>query len=188
MNEESWKESGRVYKQRSGEQRGGAYNIERRLWPARTFHKEGCVSHFNGGTGPYWWGVQKCLCWQYNPPQVRERGVVCPSRRHVSHLGRKLLASAHTQIPILDPWCHCRYVPMFGEVQYRQERAYTSIPLEEQLEAVSKAVRQGKVRRFGVSNETPWGLMQFLHLCMALWCPPLSSIGSFVVPSSFLHC
>eukprot|EP00884_Botryococcus_braunii_P015017 jgi/Botrbrau1/23516/Bobra.106_1s0066.2 len=57
-----------------------------------------------------------------------------------------------------------RYVPMFGEVQYRQERAYSSVPLEEQLEAVSQAVRQGKVRCFGVSNETPWGVMQFLHL------------------------
>lgn len=61
----------------------------------------------------------------------------------------------------------CRYVPMFGEAQYRQERAYASAPLEEQLEAIARLVAQGKVRHFGVSNETPWGVMEFLHLCTA---------------------
>lgn len=35
-------------------------------------------------------------------------------------------------------------------------------PLEEQLEALSRAVDAGKVRHVGVSNETPWGLMKAL--------------------------
>lgn len=68
-------------------------------------------------------------------------------------------------VPVRMSWWQYRYVPMFGEAQYRQERAYASAPLEEQLEAVSRLVSQGKVRHFGVSNETPWGVMQFLHLC-----------------------
>jgi aryl-alcohol dehydrogenase-like predicted oxidoreductase len=35
-------------------------------------------------------------------------------------------------------------------------------PLEEQLEALSRAVEAGKVAHVGVSNETPWGLMKAL--------------------------
>lgn len=53
-----------------------------------------------------------------------------------------------------------RYVPMFGDVDYDPSCAYTSVPLEEQLEALGRAVEAGKVRCVGVSNETPWGLMQ----------------------------
>lgn len=35
-------------------------------------------------------------------------------------------------------------------------------PLEEQLEALSRAVEAGKVLHVGLSNETPWGLMKAL--------------------------
>lgn len=35
-------------------------------------------------------------------------------------------------------------------------------PLEEQLEALSRAVVAGKVLHVGLSNETPWGLMKAL--------------------------
>ena len=53
---------------------------------------------------------------------------------------------------------------MFGETSYRPSQAYTAVPLEEQLAAVSKAVAAGKVRAVGLSNETPWGLMHCCHL------------------------
>mmetsp|Transcript_42154 Transcript_42154/g.109299 ORF Transcript_42154/g.109299 Transcript_42154/m.109299 type:complete len:265 (+) Transcript_42154:757-1551(+) len=57
-----------------------------------------------------------------------------------------------------------RYVPMFGDVDYEPAMAYDAVvPFEEQLEAVGQAVAAGKVRHFGLSNETPWGLMKFLH-------------------------
>ena len=62
--------------------------------------------------------------------------------------------------------CHmmCRYVPMFGEVDFRPENAYSSVPVEEQMQALSKAVTAGKVRHIGLSNETAWGVTQFSHL------------------------
>ncbi|MGB1206853.1 MAG: NADP(H)-dependent aldo-keto reductase [Chitinophagales bacterium] len=34
----------------------------------------------------------------------------------------------------------------------------------EVLEAMNDLVKEGKVRHFGISNETPWGLMRFLNL------------------------
>ena len=52
---------------------------------------------------------------------------------------------------------------MFGERLYDPSRAYTSTPIPEQLEALQRAVEQGKVRSIGLSNESPWGLMQFVR-------------------------
>ncbi|KAI5004814.1 hypothetical protein ZWY2020_032057 [Hordeum vulgare] len=57
-----------------------------------------------------------------------------------------------------------RYVPMFGETDYDPSRQYSSIPMEEQLEALGKSIEAGKIRYIGLSNETPYGLMKFLQL------------------------
>lgn len=56
-----------------------------------------------------------------------------------------------------------RYVPMFGDVEYDCSAAYPGIPFEEQLEVVATAITAGKVRHFGLSNETPYGVMKFCH-------------------------
>jgi aryl-alcohol dehydrogenase-like predicted oxidoreductase len=38
------------------------------------------------------------------------------------------------------------------------------VPIEETLSALSELVKAGKVRHIGVSNETPWGLMEYVRL------------------------
>ena len=55
---------------------------------------------------------------------------------------------------------------MFGEVDYKPANAYSSVPFEEQMGALSKAVTAGKIRQIGVSNETPWGLTKLCQLGM----------------------
>jgi aryl-alcohol dehydrogenase-like predicted oxidoreductase len=55
----------------------------------------------------------------------------------------------------------CRYVPMFGEAEYDPSRAISYTPFEDQLEALMTAQHLGKIRRWGVSNETPWGLAKW---------------------------
>ena len=57
-----------------------------------------------------------------------------------------------------------RYVPMFGNLDYDPSCSYQSVPLEDQLEALSDAVRDGKICQIGLSNETAWGLMKSLSL------------------------
>ena len=42
-----------------------------------------------------------------------------------------------------------------------QERAFTDFV--ETLEALSELIDEGKIRHIGLSNEWPWGLMQFLN-------------------------
>lgn len=36
-------------------------------------------------------------------------------------------------------------------------------PIEEQLDALSDLMREGKIRQIGLSNESSWGVMTFLH-------------------------
>ncbi|XP_061362571.1 uncharacterized protein LOC133306289 [Gastrolobium bilobum] len=57
-----------------------------------------------------------------------------------------------------------RYVPMFGETEYDPVRQYPSISIDEQLEALSRAVKSGKIRYIGLSNETPYGVMKFIQV------------------------
>ncbi|KAF2298610.1 hypothetical protein GH714_024315 [Hevea brasiliensis] len=61
-----------------------------------------------------------------------------------------------------------RYVPMFGETEYHPTQQFCSISIEEQLDALGRAVDAGKVRYIGLSNETPYGIMKFLQLAERL--------------------
>ncbi|KAL0294510.1 UNVERIFIED_CONTAM: protein tas [Sesamum angustifolium] len=61
-----------------------------------------------------------------------------------------------------------RYVPMFGETEYDPTRTFSSVSFEEQLTALEKAITAGKIRYIGLSNETPYGLMKFLHVAEGL--------------------
>ena len=68
-----------------------------------------------------------------------------------------------------------RNQPMFGQWQFdpAKERECTSI--RSQLEVLAELVRAGKVRTIGVSNEHPWGIMQFCRLAEELGLPFIAS-------------
>ncbi|KAK1386073.1 putative voltage-gated potassium channel subunit beta [Heracleum sosnowskyi] len=57
-----------------------------------------------------------------------------------------------------------RYVPMFGETEYDPTRQFESVGIEEQLDALGRAIDAGKIRYVGLSNETPYGFMKFLQV------------------------
>ena len=88
---------------------------------------------------------------------------------HISPLVRSMSASYPLINPCVlssppnHPTTASRYVPMFGDTEYDSQCDYGAVvPLEEQLEALGRAQREGKVRHVGLSNETPWGLMRCL--------------------------
>ena len=68
----------------------------------------------------------------------------------------------------VDVWS--RYVPMFGETEFHPDRCYAAAPLDEQLEALAGAQHAGQIRHYGLSNETPWGLMEACRLGMLPCC------------------
>lgn len=57
-----------------------------------------------------------------------------------------------------------RNTPIFGQYLFDPNKERDFVPLRETLEALAELVKAGKVRHIGLSNETPWGLMQFLRL------------------------
>lgn len=56
-----------------------------------------------------------------------------------------------------------RNTPLFGQNQFDPDKECDFVPLEETLAALAELVKEGRVRHVGLSNETPWGVMQFLH-------------------------
>ena len=51
-----------------------------------------------------------------------------------------------------------------------------SIPIEETLEVLEEIVKTGKVRHIGLSNETPWGLSEFLNFSEHKFYPRVQSV------------
>lgn len=69
-----------------------------------------------------------------------------------------------------------RNVPMFGQYRFDPDNERSTIPIEKQLEILGKLVDEGKVRYIGISNETPWGVMEFLRLARQHDLPEIISV------------
>lgn len=69
-----------------------------------------------------------------------------------------------------------RYAPLFGEFSYDPNKWRPSVPFVEQLEAFQKVIKEGKVRYIGVSNETSYGVMEFVHAAKVQGLPKIVSI------------
>ncbi len=69
-----------------------------------------------------------------------------------------------------------RNTNFFGKLAYEHDPAESFTPIEETLEALSELVAEGKVRHIGLSNETPWGTMEYLRLARENSWPRVASI------------
>lgn len=68
-----------------------------------------------------------------------------------------------------------RKTNFFGELGYTAN-AETFTDFTETLQALEKQVQAGKIRYVGLSNETPWGVMQFLKVSEQLKLPRIVSV------------
>jgi len=69
-----------------------------------------------------------------------------------------------------------RNQPMFGQWQYDPDSERAATPIRETLEALAERVKAGKIRYVGVSNEHPWGVMEFLRLAREHGLPRVVSL------------
>jgi aryl-alcohol dehydrogenase-like predicted oxidoreductase len=69
-----------------------------------------------------------------------------------------------------------RNTPMFGQYAFDPTKERDSVPIRETLEALAELVQAGKIRHIGLSNETPWGVMEFLHLAKEHGLPRIVSV------------
>ena len=69
-----------------------------------------------------------------------------------------------------------RHVPAFGALYYTPEAERSSTGLHAQLDALAGLVKAGKVRAIGLSNETPYGVHEFVRLAEQHGLPRIASV------------
>lgn len=99
-------------------------------------------------------GPARGMRWIRGGPQI--------NRQHIAQAIEGSLARLQTDyVDLYQIHWPERYVPMFGERYYRSDRQRSAEAIDEQLRALAELVQAGKVRRIGLSNETPWGVLAF---------------------------
>ena len=69
-----------------------------------------------------------------------------------------------------------RHVPAFGNMYYDPSKETSATPIHEQLETLAGLVKAGKVRYIGLSNETPYGVHEFVRLAEQHGLPRIASV------------
>jgi aryl-alcohol dehydrogenase-like predicted oxidoreductase len=76
-----------------------------------------------------------------------------------------------------------RNVPMFGQYQFDPTQELDAdgkpkqwVSIHNQLEVLAELVQEGKVRAIGLSNEQPWGLMEFLRIASEYDLPRVATV------------
>ncbi|SFJ94444.1 NADP(H)-dependent aldo-keto reductase [Methylophaga sulfidovorans] len=73
----------------------------------------------------------------------------------------------------------------FGRLGYQQAADEQNLtPIIDTLQGLKKQILAGKIRHIGLSNETPWGIMQFITLAKAMDLPLVVSVQN---PYSLLN-
>ena len=69
-----------------------------------------------------------------------------------------------------------RHVPAFGNPYYDPAKEASQTAIHEQLQALAGLVKAGKVRQIGLSNETPYGVHEFVRLAEQHGLPRVASV------------
>ncbi|MDD2713274.1 MAG: aldo/keto reductase [Simplicispira sp.] len=69
-----------------------------------------------------------------------------------------------------------RHVPAFGIKYYDPAKETSATPIHEQLQALAGLVQAGKVRHIGLSNETPYGVHEFVRLAEQHGLPRVATV------------
>lgn len=122
-------------------------------------------------------GPRRGIDWiRGGPPSLDRENV-----RNALHDSLKRLQTDYVDIYQLH-WPE-RNVPMFGQYLFDptaeldedgNEKQWVSI--HNQLETLAELVKEGKIRAIGVSNEQPWGLMEFVRIASAYDLPRVATL------------
>jgi aryl-alcohol dehydrogenase-like predicted oxidoreductase len=69
-----------------------------------------------------------------------------------------------------------RNVPIFGANQFDPAKERDSVPIEETLAALGDLIKEGKIRHIGVSNESPWGVSEYIKQAEMRGLPRIATI------------
>ena len=69
-----------------------------------------------------------------------------------------------------------RHVPAFGNLYYDPAKETSATPIHEQLDTLAGLVKAGKVRAIGLSNESPYGVHEFVRLAEQHGLPRVATV------------
>ena len=69
-----------------------------------------------------------------------------------------------------------RNVPVFGATMFDPARERGSVPIEETLAALGQLIDAGKIGHIGVSNESPWGVSEYIKQSELKGLPRIASV------------
>ncbi|QDZ19125.1 aldo/keto reductase [Chloropicon primus] len=108
---------------------------------------------------------------------LRDNGIVRVTKADIQEGVDKILRRLGTDyVDLLQVHWPDRYVSLFGAKQYDEAEAWEAVPFEEQLEGMKAVIDAGKVRHVGVSNETSFGVMEFIRCSEQYGLPRMISI------------
>ena len=77
-----------------------------------------------------------------------------------------------------------RNVPMFGSTEFDPGKEKGGPPIREQVEGMNALIEAGKIRHYGLSNETAWGVCEFQRIAKELGAPgPVTLQNSYSLVS-----
>ncbi len=77
-----------------------------------------------------------------------------------------------------------RNVPMFGATEFEPDKEREGPPIQEQVEGMADLIKAGKIRHYGLSNETTWGVCEFQRIAKTLGVPgPVTIQNSYSLVS-----
>jgi aryl-alcohol dehydrogenase (NADP+) len=65
-----------------------------------------------------------------------------------------------------------RNVPMFGATEFDPSKERGGPSIREQVAGMAAMIKSGKIRYYGLSNETSWGVVEFCRAARELGAPP----------------
>ena len=67
-------------------------------------------------------------------------------------------------------------MPIFGANQFEPKKERASVPVEETLAVLGELIKEGKIRHIGVSNESPWGVCEYIKQAEMKGLPRIATI------------
>lgn len=69
-----------------------------------------------------------------------------------------------------------RNVPIFGANQFDPRKERNGVPIEDTLAVLGELVKEGKIHHIGVSNESPWGVCEYVKQAEMKGLPRIATI------------
>lgn len=109
-------------------------------------------------------------------PHIREGNARLNAKNIISACEASLTRLQTDYLDLYQTHWPDRNTNFFGKSGYQHQASEDMTPIEETLAALDQLIQTGKVRHIGVSNETPWGVMQYLERAEPKGLPRIASI------------